>query len=415
MALCRNAPARIGYFTHISVKYMETFSVWFKAHRKEVSCAIAALVATMLMFVGLFYVPRPMLVDAPSSTKEATVDLHGKANPHLGIAVFDKAGNPLVLVGSGENGEFSISGLPIAEGENIFRLRAVASGWRASFPVIVRIMKDGQAPLLEVSRFDGATVTGSNTVVNGKAEPGSTVTVNGVKTTVNGDGTWSATVALQPGENKLLVVATDAAGNSTTNTETINYAPSAAGSQTGTATAATSTVSYSAGSLPPSATGTVSGAPPASSAAVTAVATSPTATSSAAASPTTATPTAVKPATTTSPTTQTPPQVPVEQKIVNIAANAWVSNPSPNDRANETIYVSVKDNFGRPVAAASVVATVQYKTGAQTYTLSSQGNGTYAVSFKLNDKYASGYRVQISATARYQGFMSTAFTAFTPN
>lgn len=378
-------------------------------------CVVLSFLAAILLFLACFYVPRPKLTDTPTSTKDSTVTLKGKVKPHLGIAVFDKAGNPLVLVGTNDAGEFSVSGIPIGEGENVFRLRAVSDGWRASFPVTVKIQKDTTAPVLDVTRLEGATVTGSNTVVNGKAEPGSTVTVNGVKTTVNPDGTWNATVALKPGDNQLVVAATDPAGNTTTDTQTIKYTLTAADSQTGTATVASSTTAFSAGSLPPSTTSTAQVASVPTSTSGTA-STSPTTAQSPTAQSPTASPTTVKPATTTTVAPVTaPPPAPVEQKIINIAANAWVSNPSPNDRANETVYVSVKDNFGRPVTAASVVATVQYKTGAQTYTLSSQGNGTYAVSFKLNDKYVSGYRVQISATARYEGFISTAFTSFTPN
>ncbi|HWQ99492.1 MAG TPA: hypothetical protein VN397_01440, partial [Candidatus Methylomirabilis sp.] len=98
-----------------------------------------------------------------------------------------------------------------------------------------------------------------------------------------------------------------------------------------------------------------------------------------------------------------------------ITATAWVSNPSPNERANETVYVSVKDNYGRPVTGAQVQATVQFKSGAQTYSLTHQGNGQYALSFKLNDKHASGYKVNVSAVARFQAFTATAYTAFTPD
>ena len=95
-------------------------------------------------------------------------------------------------------------------------------------------------------------------------------------------------------------------------------------------------------------------------------------------------------------------------------ATTWVSNPSPNSRANETVYATVKDNYGRAVNNASVIATVYFKSGSVNYSLTSMGGGQYAVSFKLNDKYVSGYRVGVNVTARYDGYTSTASTSFTP-
>ena len=110
----------------------------------------------------------------------------------------------------------------------------------------------------------------------------------------------------------------------------------------------------------------------------------------------------------------TPAPAPAPKPLLAIVATAYVSNPSPNDRANETIYTIVKDNYGNPVTGASVIATAFYKSGPVNYVLSHTGNGQYSVSFKLNDKYVSGFKVPISVVANYKGFSSTAETSFTP-
>ena len=328
--------------------------------------------------------------------------LSGKAAPRLGIVLFDGKGNALLAVNTNDKGEFTLPDIPVGEGTTTFILRAANASFRFSFPTRVTIVKDTSAPRLDVNALDGATVTGSNTVISGKAEPGSTVTVNGVKTAVGADGTWSATVALKPGANPVTVTATDAAGNTTTQTQTILYTPTAADSPTGTATVTTSTTSYSPGSEPPAVSTSTAPSVPTS----TATSTSPSSGPSAAA------PTAPAPAPTG---TTPPPPAPAPLVIQSITASAWVSNSSPNSRANEIVYASVKDNYGRPVTNAQVQATVQFKSGAQTYSLTHQGNGQYAISFKLNDKFISGFKVNANVVAHYEAFVATAYTSFTPN
>lgn len=357
--------------------------------------ALGAGILVVILFCLIFcYLPRPKLTNPPTSTKEAVVHLQGTAAKHVGIAIFDKAGNALVIVNTNDKGEFSLDGVPVGEGSNVYTLRALNGKWRASWPLKITIVKDTVAPALSMNELNGATVTGSGAVVSGKAEPGSSVMVNGVKTTVAADGTWTATVALAPGKNTVTVASTDPAGNTTTQSQTITYSPTASGSQTGTATVTASSTQTSAGSAPaPTATttGTTSGTTTGSTGSAT--------TSSGTTSP----------APTTTPTTP-----PASQPVLAIIATTWVSNASPNARANETIFATVKDNYGRAVTDASVIAIVSYKNGTQAYSLTSQGNGTYSVSFKLNGNYESDYRIGVNVTARYNGFTSSAATSFTP-
>jgi hypothetical protein len=376
---------------------MPTLISWIKRHRKELGIAGGAFLGTVLLFVLVFYTPKPALIDPPTSTKEAIVTLKGKVAPHRGVVVFNQTGDALVVVNSDDKGEFTLNNIPIGEGKNVLTLRSVASRYRLSLPLFIVIQKDTTAPALSMNTLQGATVTGSNTIVSGKAEPGSTVMVNGVKTTVGADGTWTATVALKSGSNTVTVAATDSAGNTTTDTQTIQYAPTAADSQTGTATVTSATSTVSVGSTPAPAPSTGS------------TTSTPTGTTSPTTSPT-ATPT---PTPTPSPT-PAPAPTPAPQPVLAIVATASISNASPNERANETITVTVKDNYGRPVMDASVIAAVHFKNGTQNYSLSSLGNGVYTVNFKLNDHYERGYRVGVDVTARYNGFVSTAYTSFTP-
>jgi len=59
-------------------------------------------------------------------------------------------------------------------------------------------------------------------------QPLGSIKVNGITTPVNSDGTWSQQIPLNPGSNAITAVATDSGGNSTTVSEAVVYAPSAA-------------------------------------------------------------------------------------------------------------------------------------------------------------------------------------------
>lgn len=382
-------------------------NIEFKGGKTKIVAILGGILLGLLLMVAVFYTPKPKLIDPPNSTKSNTVSLTGTVAANTGVAVFDKSGNALVMVQSNDKGEFTLANVPVGEGVTELRLRAVKSGWRVSLPKVIYVTKDTTAPALTLNNISQSTVTGSNTVVSGQAEPGSTVTVNGVKTTVNEDGTWSAAVALQPGSNKVTVSATDSAGNTVTNSETIQYSPTSPTSQTGTVAVTTSTVTLSPGSQ--AGTSTLAGlnmvnatvVDPSSLGGTTTI---PVGTG------TTATTSQTSPA---SPSASAPTPV-LPKPVLAIIASANVSNASPNDRSNETIYATVKDNYGNPVTNASVIATVFFKTGSVNYALSHNGNGQYSTSFKLNEKYASGYRVSVEIRASYQGFSSDATTFFTP-
>jgi hypothetical protein len=374
---------------------MAKIQEWLKVYKTQLLALGEGILLCVAIIAVFFYTPRPVLINMLNSTKNTTVTLAGKVSPNTGVAVFDKSGNSLVLVQSNDKGEFTLANVPIGEGRNELRLRAITSKWRISFARIIYIDKDTIAPALSINDISQATVTGSNTVLSGQAEPGSVVAVNGVKTTTNPDGTWTATVALQSGTNKVTVAATDEAGNTTSNTWTILYAPATSGSQTGTVALATSTVTTSAGSLP--ATTKVPNSVNPAAGTINTSTLGGTATQAQAGSNTTAAAPAPQP-----------------KPILAIVATAYVSNPSPNNRANETIYATVKDNYGNPVINATVRATAFYKSGPVSYVLSHVGNGLYSVSFKLNYRYSSNVRVAVEVAVVYQGLSTSASTAFTP-
>jgi len=65
---------------------------------------------------------------------------------------------------------------------------------------------------------DNASVTGDNNkiLVSGKTEENASITINSRVVVVKGDYTFTYDFPLNEGENKLNIVATDLAGNTTT-------------------------------------------------------------------------------------------------------------------------------------------------------------------------------------------------------
>jgi hypothetical protein len=84
---------------------------------------------------------------------------------------------------------------------------------RSAYTVIL----DRQPPTLEIlGPVNGSIVDGPNVVVQGKAEIGSTVTVNGRTIVPGQDGSFSETFTPPVGPVAITVVARDRAGNETT-------------------------------------------------------------------------------------------------------------------------------------------------------------------------------------------------------
>jgi hypothetical protein len=88
------------------------------------------------------------------------------------------------------------------------------------------------SPILAITSPAPNAVLGTSlAAVTGTAsddQPLASIKVNGITTPVNGDGTWSQQIPLNPGPNTITAVATDSGGNATTVSETVTYAPSAA-------------------------------------------------------------------------------------------------------------------------------------------------------------------------------------------
>ncbi len=133
----------------------------------------------------------------------------------------------------------SYSGVP--DGEYTFKLKAADTGGESGVDQY-SIIIDTVPSTIELSGVAATaketgtgwtlTTTQQTFTLSGRVEPGSQVTINGTAVSVAGDGTFSKTYTLSPGQTVFHIRVIDAAGNITEKTLTVNYsgvAPTVAG------------------------------------------------------------------------------------------------------------------------------------------------------------------------------------------
>ena len=172
-----------------------------------------ALVAVAVLFAAGPLAPgvslageREVRADAP--LRFATTGVVGELSVEVD-------GRPLAVTRT--DGGWETRGGPLAHGDATVTARAAGPGGVITAAQTWTVTADGEPPELEVDatrHTDGAAVE-----VTGTSEAGARVRVAGgarpTRTTADGDGAFAVEVALRGGENRLEVVAADAAGNET--------------------------------------------------------------------------------------------------------------------------------------------------------------------------------------------------------
>lgn len=172
----------------------------------------------------------PVAVNLPDFTKEPSLALSGRV--------------PTFALVSGRTVEISLNGAPVAtvtpdaagmfgaplalrEGPNAIAL-TLLSGKDVVAHSSYTVVLDRQAPALAVSKpRAGDAIDGSNVIVQGKAEPGATVTINERTIVPAQDGTFSDSFTATPGSLAITVIARDRAGNETKIAIPVTVKPSA--------------------------------------------------------------------------------------------------------------------------------------------------------------------------------------------
>ncbi len=170
----------------------------------------------------------PVLNALPEATNSATIVVSGTAQSkdevilYLNNAEYKRMTVP-------DTGIFQFSDIPVDEGTITASAKLVDAKQNTSDASnIVTTVIDRTPPKLSVDApTDGTTVNdGTHKVlVTGKTDQDMNLTISGRIVVLKPDGSFSYEMPLTDGGNKLDIVSTDAAGNSTTVERTVTYQP----------------------------------------------------------------------------------------------------------------------------------------------------------------------------------------------
>lgn len=156
-------------------------------------------------------------------TNEEEMTVEGTATPETDVKV-ENNDKEVDVVEVDEDGAFEVDA-SLDEGENELSVVTLVDSEETKASDLVTVTLDTDAPDLTIDSPDDGEKSNRETVtVEGKAKDDhlETVTVNGEEASVDDDGAFSKRILLDNGENDIEVVATDAAGNETSETVTMD-------------------------------------------------------------------------------------------------------------------------------------------------------------------------------------------------
>jgi hypothetical protein len=169
----------------------------------------------------------PTLYPLPEATNSAEIKISGISQSGLTIKVFLTGADSKDIL-TDDQGNFSTKEKLTLGRNEIYAVAADAKNKQSNPSDKMIVWYDNEAPSLEISQpNDGTVITEDKGKVEiiGKADSESEVLINDHLTVVDKDGNFKYTFNLSTGENKILITATDQAGNKTEKTLTVNYSP----------------------------------------------------------------------------------------------------------------------------------------------------------------------------------------------
>jgi len=170
----------------------------------------------------------PILDPLPEATNSAQIKVSGLSEQGAKIKIF-LTGIEIKEVVADKEGSFSFPNLELSLGKNeIYAVAIDQEENQSPASAKTAIWYDNEAPNLEITQpSDQTTITESNGKVEiiGKTDPEAEVLINGHLVILDKDGNFKYNLGLSVGENKILIIATDTAGNKEEKTLTVNYSP----------------------------------------------------------------------------------------------------------------------------------------------------------------------------------------------
>jgi len=169
----------------------------------------------------------PRLEPLPEATNSAQIEINGFAEQNTSIEIFvnDFSAKKVMVE---NDGKFKASDIKLKEGENEISLTATDKAGNVSQKSKVNLFFDQTPPELEISEPTEETVVSGEEgkiTLKGKTEEKASLTVNDHLVIVNFEGNFEYPLPLNEGENQIIVIATDKAGNQTKKEIKITYSP----------------------------------------------------------------------------------------------------------------------------------------------------------------------------------------------
>jgi len=172
------------------------------------------------------FIAPPVLNSFPEATASANISISGIAFKNQTINLYVD-GNLTDSTKTHDDGGF-VFNETIKHGENSLQAKAVINGKESDFSNTVTITLKSAPPSLNIiSPSDGQSFSkDQNTAtVKGTTDQDIKVTVNGFWAITDNNGNFSYDLPLRNGENKIVVIATDMAGNKNEKDIKANYSP----------------------------------------------------------------------------------------------------------------------------------------------------------------------------------------------
>ena len=170
----------------------------------------------------------PQLKPLPEATNDAQVVVQGFAESGSAVEIFLNGKSTKKVIAENA-GSFSTSSIKITSGRNeITAIATDKAGNSSQKSGKIIISYDEAPPELKISEpIDNAEFFGEENkiTVKGKTEEKATVTVNERVVIVDSEGNFEYSLTLSEGENQILIVATDKAGNKTEKEIGLTYNP----------------------------------------------------------------------------------------------------------------------------------------------------------------------------------------------
>lgn len=168
----------------------------------------------------------PRLDPLPEATNSGTLTITGNGQPGMIAIIYvnDSEENRTTIA---TTGAIKVSDIKLVDGHNAISAKITDDkGNMSNLSNVITTTISKKLPKLEVNEPKPDTlITNEEGVVNltGKTEESNTITINGRVVVIKADGSFSANISLAEGENTLITIATNQAGNQAKDERKVTY------------------------------------------------------------------------------------------------------------------------------------------------------------------------------------------------